>query len=568
MAATWDPLQKGTLVTLSGGNLIADVSGFTVGVRSTLGRDPAAGGVRQWEITVPAGNVGLNTNLRPIFGMILATANIALNNAPLGAGTYSYSSGVRTFANNSTWVNGVNTGANWALAGGGTGGDAHVFGLVYDAANKTFAIYMDGVLQHTLTSVGVNGTLIYPIFGSASSASPGVAVDRGTVNFGASAFTYPVVGATPWGVSVPVADFTATPTLAVDADSMTVAHTDASTNTPASWLWNFGDGSTSTLQNPSHTYGPGRYTVSLTVTNAAGSDTKTRTGYIIVSKNDRSVLAAHRYLAGVRSLAVVNSVAVVASALKKLVNLAVDTVGGAITVSVGLDLAYQPGDVAVVGSNVFSVGDDGYLHKYSTVPVEVSSVAVKATRPWITGARGSFILIHAGGGQIATYNSSLVKLSQRPTSLPDVVYATADSDGNVYAFDGRGNCALLTVSAAGAITFSQKFAVPNSIGVRSAWVDEDDGKLIVGCAQLARVIVVDTTTLAVDSSTMNVGRQLNGLCIGDPDYSAIFEDSNDTMSPDITLPFNCGVFMNTDSFVLGSSKASTALLYVRTGDVS
>ncbi len=42
-----------------------------------------------------------------------------------------------------------------------------------------------------------------------------------------------------------------------------------------SWLWDFGDGTTSTLQNPSHTYTtPGIYTVSLTSTGAGGACTQ------------------------------------------------------------------------------------------------------------------------------------------------------------------------------------------------------------------------------------------------------------------------------------------------------
>lgn len=48
---------------------------------------------------------------------------------------------------------------------------------------------------------------------------------------------------------------------------------DQSLGNPTSWLWDFGDGSTSTLQNPTHTYAsPGSYTVCLTATNACGSD--------------------------------------------------------------------------------------------------------------------------------------------------------------------------------------------------------------------------------------------------------------------------------------------------------
>jgi PKD repeat protein len=57
-----------------------------------------------------------------------------------------------------------------------------------------------------------------------------------------------------------------------------VQFTDVSTGNPTSWLWNFGDGSTSTAQNPSHIFAAaGSRTVTLTVSNATGSNTTTRT---------------------------------------------------------------------------------------------------------------------------------------------------------------------------------------------------------------------------------------------------------------------------------------------------
>ncbi|MEO0338819.1 MAG: PKD domain-containing protein, partial [Bacteroidota bacterium] len=53
----------------------------------------------------------------------------------------------------------------------------------------------------------------------------------------------------------------------------TIQFTDVSTNTPTAWLWDFGDGNTSTMQNPSHTFpAEGTYTVCLTSTNSFGSD--------------------------------------------------------------------------------------------------------------------------------------------------------------------------------------------------------------------------------------------------------------------------------------------------------
>jgi PKD repeat protein len=54
----------------------------------------------------------------------------------------------------------------------------------------------------------------------------------------------------------------------------TVAFHDLSTNSPSSWLWDFGDGTTSTDQNPTHVFTTiGKsYWIELTVTNTAGTD--------------------------------------------------------------------------------------------------------------------------------------------------------------------------------------------------------------------------------------------------------------------------------------------------------
>jgi PKD repeat protein len=57
-----------------------------------------------------------------------------------------------------------------------------------------------------------------------------------------------------------------------------VNFTDLSTNTPTSWAWQFGDGGTSTQQNPYHVYtSNGNYTVCLTATNAAGGNQTCKT---------------------------------------------------------------------------------------------------------------------------------------------------------------------------------------------------------------------------------------------------------------------------------------------------
>ncbi len=108
--------------------------------------------------------------------------------------------------------------------------------------------------------------------------------------------TYNRVDNNTWTVTVyyipapafPVAAFSAnilTPTI-----GQTVSFTDASTNSPTSWSWSFSPntvtyvgGTSSSSQNPQLVFNAlGDYTVSLQVTNPAGSDTEVKTNYISV----------------------------------------------------------------------------------------------------------------------------------------------------------------------------------------------------------------------------------------------------------------------------------------------
>ena len=66
--------------------------------------------------------------------------------------------------------------------------------------------------------------------------------------------------------------------------ALTANFTDLSTGAVTSWAWDFGDGATSTQQNPTHVYAaPGVYTVTLTASSESCSDNETKTNYITVS---------------------------------------------------------------------------------------------------------------------------------------------------------------------------------------------------------------------------------------------------------------------------------------------
>ena len=82
----------------------------------------------------------------------------------------------------------------------------------------------------------------------------------------------------------PTASFTRTP--ATGPAGVTVQFTDTSTpvGTITAWSWNFGDGGSSTLQNPPHQYAAeGSYAVSLTATSPGGSNTITTPSSVVVA---------------------------------------------------------------------------------------------------------------------------------------------------------------------------------------------------------------------------------------------------------------------------------------------
>jgi hypothetical protein len=104
-----------------------------------------------------------------------------------------------------------------------------------------------------------------------------------TADTGSSAASNGVIAdALMQAATVPVANFSGTPLSGIAP--LSVVFTDSSTNTPTSWAWTFGDGGTSTAQNPAHVYASaGTYNVGLTATNSGGSNLATKNAYITVN---------------------------------------------------------------------------------------------------------------------------------------------------------------------------------------------------------------------------------------------------------------------------------------------
>jgi len=94
---------------------------------------------------------------------------------------------------------------------------------------------------------------------------------------------------TDWDYQIPSADFSATPI--TGTVPLTVAFSDQSAGNISTYLWDFGDQTTSAEANPIHIYtSNGAFTVSLTVSGPEGSDSKTVVDYIQVHAPSKQAL--------------------------------------------------------------------------------------------------------------------------------------------------------------------------------------------------------------------------------------------------------------------------------------
>lgn len=84
--------------------------------------------------------------------------------------------------------------------------------------------------------------------------------------------------------SLPTASFTASPVTGMPGTSVLFSDQSTGFPSPAFWYWDFGDGYTSSQQNPSHQYvNAGTYNVSHSATNAQGITWLNKTAYITIS---------------------------------------------------------------------------------------------------------------------------------------------------------------------------------------------------------------------------------------------------------------------------------------------
>ena len=163
----------------------------------------------------------------------------------------------------------------------------------YDQLSSTLTIDVPSATE--MTVFAVDGNLLISDYDASRIQIYNIRPSLGIMNFNNEypGEVYYYGGGTGYLISPesgsPVtADFTGSPV--TGARPLLVRFTDASTGPVQSWYWSFGDGGSSTLQNPWHVYdAAGSYTVSLKVSSYGVSSTETKNRYVIVGNPPPSV---------------------------------------------------------------------------------------------------------------------------------------------------------------------------------------------------------------------------------------------------------------------------------------
>ena len=225
----------------------------------------------------------------------------------------------------------------------------------------------------------------------------------------------------------PVAEFVGSPTSGTAP--LNVTFTDQSTGTIESWAWDFGDGGTSTEQNPSHTYNSeGTYTVSLTVTGPDGSDTETKVDYITVTSTPPAPVA--------------------------------DFVGSPTSGTAPLTVNFTDQSTGTIDSWSWDFGDGGTStaqnpsHTYNSAGTFTVSLTVTGPGGSDTEEKTDYITVEPGGGNLMHVNDVKVTKVSLTTRLS---YGRAEVqivDQNGSPVEGATVSGEWTQGASGTITFT------------------------------------------------------------------------------------------------------------------
>lgn len=240
----------------------------------------------------------------------------------------------------------------------------------------------------------------------------------------------------------PVAGFSYLPATPVAGQE--VKFTDESSGTPAVWAWDFGDGGTSSLGSPAHTFAtPGPKTVTLSVSNAAGSHSHSQTVTVRSDVRYAVWVPVATHAAGSHEshwrtdLGILNPATETAS-----VELRLHLIGGVLSKELAVPAGHQVITSDVV--SLFPFDGSGALEVVADQPVRVSSrtynlVSATASCPGTFGQNYSAFRLEEGlqTGD-AAFLPQLVETVDYRTNIALTNTGPASALVTVTLYDGAG----------------------------------------------------------------------------------------------------------------------------------
>jgi PKD repeat protein len=228
------------------------------------------------DVLITENNISTKANVNYVMELYGASNQIITNNVLSGIGNYTIGIGTYNSNNNTIKNNTITTIGNNSASTINTG-DA------IPGGNEGIKLYSNSN-SNIITNNIIRSSAIYAIDASTSkdnSITNNYLLSNGTDYTGNASVTG-TQNIIKDNYAVPIAKFTTNST--IGTIPLKIHFTDQS-KYATSWNWNFGDGSTSTLKNPVHTYTkPGKYQVILTINQ---DDLKiSKTLIITVKSND------------------------------------------------------------------------------------------------------------------------------------------------------------------------------------------------------------------------------------------------------------------------------------------
>ncbi|MEI6669469.1 MAG: PKD domain-containing protein [Acidobacteriota bacterium] len=277
--------------------------------------------------------------------------------------------------------------------------------------------------------------------------------------------------------ATPTAAFLVSPNAPVAGETITFI--DASAGGPTSWLWIFGDGGTSVLQNPTHAYRTvGTYTITLAASNDGGSNTTVKT--VAVTAAGSALLTPSIVWANPSSVAA-------GSALSATQLNASANVAGS--------FAYTPAAGTVVAAGTLTLSTT-----FTPTDTAHYARATATTTLVVTAGTAAFVGPSAGGPATGRVNSSQTQLTYNGTVYPIVNGKVTFPDCTVYIALNNGilipagTAAGCTPTGSSATSGSSRASSSNSSGgTSSTFVGPSSGGPATGS--------VSGTTLTYNGST-------------------------------------------------------------------